>query len=173
MRENPQEYWRHENQLAYRQALEKSLAAPVMPAPSAPTAANEVRARRGGNRGAGRGSRCGPAGIRASRPGDGPGGLGRVCRELRRRRARPAPGPAAPVAAPGSATEPARVIESKLQILVCGEGPLVTRDEAQSCPSRALATKPGSRLASERKGPRSRLFTTSSMRFFRSAASRV
>jgi hypothetical protein len=29
-------------------------------------------------------------------------------------------------------------------------GPLVTRDDAQSCPSRALATKPGWRFTSER-----------------------
>ena len=38
-------------------------------------------------------------------------------------------------------------------------GPLVKRDEAQSCPSRALATKPGWRFTSGRKGRGWGLFT--------------
>jgi hypothetical protein len=45
MRENPSEYWRPENQQAYRQALERSLGQQAQePAPQEPTAADEVRA---------------------------------------------------------------------------------------------------------------------------------
>jgi hypothetical protein len=43
MRENPNEYWRPENQQAYRQAIERSLG-PQAPAPQDQTAADEVRA---------------------------------------------------------------------------------------------------------------------------------
>jgi hypothetical protein len=43
MRENPSEYWRPENQQAYRQALERSLG-PQESAAQEPTAADEVRA---------------------------------------------------------------------------------------------------------------------------------
>src|SRR5712672_4550682 len=42
MRENPSEYWKPQNQEAYRQALERSIAVPVPVAPAAPAVAPPV-----------------------------------------------------------------------------------------------------------------------------------
>src|SRR5712672_525512 len=42
MRENPAEYWKPQNQEAYRQALERSIAVPVPVAPAAPAVAPPV-----------------------------------------------------------------------------------------------------------------------------------
>jgi hypothetical protein len=44
MRENPSEYWRPENQQAYREAIQRSLPQAQAPAPQEPSAADEVRA---------------------------------------------------------------------------------------------------------------------------------